>query len=262
MATYLNLVNDAGHVIIDDDFQNYHLIKVETVNGATMGRYSTGYGGLPLEDSNGFNMVQHVFKVNTMKKPVVAYKIGKNLDAALLAVTYTETSPNNWDVKVMCPAYTNGSPGTYGTLTLYVFGLIPLNTTPTKGAVFQVTNALGEMVFDSGRLPMNVVQFNSKLVPYAWLYPSLSTQVEIPVVNWSPDKTYAIVPCSFMFDSYYSNPNFFYYTGTFAKMYDNTQGKIILGSSMVGVNNIMWAQNYPSMVSYSHAMIVIDVTGY
>ncbi|AHY26740.1 hypothetical protein vB_AbaM_Acibel004_125 [Acinetobacter phage vB_AbaM_Acibel004] len=261
MAEYLKIVNNDGYILIDDTFQNYHFLEKVTVVGSTMKHYSTGRGGSQLEDSNGFLMVQHIFEVTSAKKPVVAYQIGKNLDAGIMAITYTEVSPNKWSIKVMCSSQYGGAVGTYGTLTMYVYGLLPEGVQPSTGAVFQVRNAKNEMIFDSGRRPMDVVQFESKLIPYSWLYPAMAKQVEIPIKGWDASRKYAIVPCSFMFDSYYQNPNFFYYTGTFAKMYDTTQGKVVLGTTQVGINNIMWAQNYPTMVSYSHAMIIIDVTG-
>lgn len=261
MAEYLKIFNNDGFVLIDDTYQNYHFLKKVVVVGSKMRHYSTGRGESRLEDSNGFLMVQHIFEVDSIKKPVVAYQIGKNADANICAITYTEVSPNKWSIKVMCPSQYGGATGTYGTLTMYVYGLLPQNVPPSTGAVFQVRNAKNEMIFDSGRRPMDVVQFESKLIPYDWLYPAMAKQVEIPVRGWDASRKYAIVPCSFMFDSYYVNPNFFYYTGSFAKMYDKTQGRIVLGTAQVGVNNIMWTQNYPSMVSYSHAMIVIDVTG-
>ena len=261
MAEYLKIVNDSGYVLIDDTYQNYHFLKKVVVVGSTMRHYSTGRGGSLLEDSNGFLMVQHIFEVDSVKKPVVAYKIGKNADTSIMAITYTEVSPNKWSIKVMCPSQDGGAKGAFGTLTMFVYGLLPKDAPPSTGAVFQVRNANNEMIFDSGRRPMDVIQFESKLIPYDWLYPAMSKQVEIPVRGWDASRQYAIVPCSYMSDSYYSNPNFFYHTGSFAKMYDTTQGRIVLGTSQVSVNNIMWAQNYPTMVSYSHAMIVIDVTG-
>lgn len=261
MAEYLKIVNDDGYILIDDNYQNYHFLRKEVVVGSTMRHYSTGYGGSQLEDSNGFLLVQHIFEVDSIKKPVVAYQIGKNADASLMAITYTEVSANRWSIKAMCSSQYGGAQGTFGTLTMYVYGLLPQTAQPSTGAVFQVRNAKNEMIFDSGRRPMDVIQFVSRLIPYSWLYPSSTKQEQIPVKNWSASRKYAIVPCSYMFSTYYSNPNFYYYTGSFSKMYDNTQGTIILGSTQVGINNIMWAQDFPSMVSYSHAMMVIDVTG-
>lgn len=261
MAEYLKIVNNDGHVIIDDSFQNYHFLRKVVVDGSTMPHYSTGRGGSQLVDSNGFLMVQHIFTVTSLKKPVIAYQIGKTTDANIQTLTYTETTPNNWTIKVMCSSQYGGAPGAYGTLTMYVYGLLPPDSTPSTGAVFQVRNANNELIFDSGRRPMEVVQFESRVIPHSWLFPSSTNREEIAVKNWSAGRKYAIVPCSFMFDSYYSNPNFYYYTGSFAKMYDTTQGKVVLGTTQVGVNNIMWAQNYPTMISYSHAMIIIDVTG-
>lgn len=261
MAEYLKIVNDDGFILIDDSYQNYHFLKKEVVVGSTMKHYSTGRGGSQLEDSNGFLMVQHIFEVDSIKKPVVAYQIGKNLDASIMAITYTEVTANKWSIKVMCSSQYGGAQGAYGTLTMYVYGLLPQNAPPSTGAVFQVRNSKNEMIFDSGRRPMDVIQFESRLIPYSWLYPASTKQEQIAVRGWKADRKYAIIPCSFMFSTYYSNPNFYYYTGTFAKMYDTTQGKVVLGSTQVGVNNIMWAQDYPSMVSYSHAMMIIDVTG-
>lgn len=261
MADYLKVVNDDGYVLIDDNYQNYHFLKKVVVDGATMRHYSTGRGGSQLEDSNGFHMVQHIFEVASAKKPVVAYQIGTNANTSIRAITYTEVSPNKWSIKVMCSSQLYGVPGAYGTLTMYIYGLLPQDATPSTGVVFQVRNAKNELIFDSGRRPMDVVQFESKLIPYDWLYPTMAKQVEIPIRGWSSDRTYAIVPCSFMFDSYYSNPNFFYYTSSYSSMSYPNPGKVVISTVMVGVNNILSAQNYPSMVSYSHAMIVIDVTG-
>lgn len=259
MAEYLKIVNNDGFVLIDDSFQNYHFLKKVVVDGAKMTNYSTGSGGSM--DTNGFSLVQHIFTVTSAKKPVVAYKINTNTDAFIRAITYTEVSPNTWSIKVMCTSQLYGVAGTYGTLTMYIYGLLPQDATPSTGAVFQVRNAKNEMIFDSGRRPMDVVQFESKLIPYDWVYPTTAKQVEIPIRGWSADRTYAIVPCSFMFDSYYSNPNFYYYTSSYSRMSYPNPGKVVISTISVGINNILWAQNYPSMVSYSHAMIVIDVTG-
>lgn len=261
MAEYLKIINNDGFVLIDDSYQNYHFLRKEVVTGSTMRHYSTGRGGNQLVDSNGFLMVQHIFTVTSIKKPVIAYQTGVNEDAPVYCVTYTETSPNSWSIKVMCPSEYGGATGTYGTLTMYVYGLLPPDAVPSRGAVFQVRKANGDLIFDSGRRPMVVTQFESRLIPYSWLYPSMDKKYSIPIRGFNAGRKYAIIPCSAMFDSYYSDPNFYYYSGSYAKMFTGDNGVITLGSTQVGINNIMTNQNYPTMVSYSHAMIVIDVTG-
>lgn len=263
MAEYLRIINDDGVVFIDDSFQNYHFLEKKVIQGSTLPHYSTGRGGIQLEDSNGFLMVQYSFNVYSTKKPLVAYQVGTAEDACITAITYTETSTNNWTIKVMFPSQYRGVPGTYGNATLYVYGLIPLGTAPSTGAVFQVRNSSGEIIFDSGRKPMTVVQFDSKLIPYSWNSPNSTTAMRffLPIKNYSAGKKYAIIPGSFMFDSVYSNPNFYYYSSSAAKVFASNPSQVELFKYQSGINNIMTNQNYPSMVSYSHAHMLIDVTG-
>lgn len=264
MAEYLKVVNDDGFILIDDSFQNYHFLEKRQIDTKTLPHYSTGRGGSQLEDSNGFTLAQYVFDVTSIKKPVVAHRSGFNKDDdTICAITYTETSPNNWRIKVMFDRFFSSATGVWFKPTLYVFGLLPVNAIPTKGAVFQVRNEKNEMIFDSGRKPMNIIDFNSFIVSPKWVRYPYAPKVDpkqFPIPNYSQDRVYAIIPCSFMFDTVYQNPNFFYYTGT-SSYIARDKGIVKVSPYQCGVNNIMWAQNFPTMVSYSHSFILIDVTG-
>lgn len=261
MAEYLKIVNDSGFVMIDDSFQNYHFLEKRQLDTKTMPQYSTGAGGSTLEDSNGFTLSQYVFDVTSMKKPVVAYRSGVNTDDnSITAITYTETSANNWRIKIMFDRFFSANTGVYFKPTIYVFGLLPSNAVPSTGTVFQVKNAAGELIFDSGRKPMTVIDFKSFITPAAWGDGSNTTAKKFPIPNWSTSRVYAIVPCTFMFNVVYRNPNFYYYYASYSYINRN-EGTVYVSPYQCGFNNIMWAQDYPSMTSFFHSHILIDVTG-
>ncbi|AJK27137.1 hypothetical protein BJD49_gp153 [Acinetobacter phage vB_AbaM_phiAbaA1] len=263
MAEYLKIVNDSGFVMIDDSFQNYHFLEKRQIDTKTLPHYSTGYGGTTLEDSNGFTLCEYVFNVTSIKKPVVAYRSGilPAEDDDIMAITFTETTPNNWKIKVMFDNYFSSGTGVYKKPVIYIFGLLPPNATPSTGTVFQVKNSAGELIFDSGRKPMTVVDFKSFITPAKWGNGSDFTPKKFPIPNWDANRVYAIIPCTFMFNVVYRNPNFYYYYSTYSYINRN-DGTVYVYPTQCGINNIMWAQDYPSMTSYFHSYILIDVTGY
>lgn len=261
MAEYLKIVNDGGYVMIDDTYQNYHFLEKRQIDTKTLPQYSTGYGGGSLKDSNGFTLSQYVFDIYSLKKPIIGSRSGVNTDDdSILAITYTETSANNWRVKVMFDRFFSTATGTYFKPTLYIFGLLPVGATPTTGAVFQVRNANNEMIFDSGRRPMVVVDHDSFITPASWIGGSNQQARKFPIPNWDANRVYAIVPCTYMFGTVYRNPNFYYYYSSYGFI-NRAEGSVNVAPVQCGINNIMWAQNFPAMTSYSHSHIVIDVTG-
>lgn len=253
MAEYLKIVNDDGHILIDDSYQNYHFMNYREIDCTTLPHYSTGAGGNQLQDSGGFNFWQYIFTVNGVKKPLVAYRAVQQGDQFIASVTYTETSPSNWTVKVMV-----GSNN--GVLKMYLYGLLPQGTQPSTGAVFQVKGANGELIFDSGRKPLVVKMFVSKMIPYSWNSTAVKPPFVYTIPNYDPSRKYAIVPCTNMYSYAYYNPNFFYYSASTTAFDWNDLSKVQIGHYVCGVNNIMGNTDFPTMVSYSHGAIIIDVT--
>lgn len=266
MAEYLSITNDEGRVFIDDSYQNYHLIdKVVIADVTKLQPYQTGNTGAIIEQTGGYTFNQYIYTVTSLKKPVVAYMVGKPNSGEIMGITYTETSPNNWTIKIMFYMSFGAAPTPPYGATLYVYGLLPSNSVPTSGAVFQVFNAAGEIVFDSGRKPMSVVQFESFVADGSWIYPWSNNVIPkrtFPIRNYDSSKTYAIIPCTYLYSSVYSNPNFFYYTSTYAYIHSNTPDSIIVAPGLSGVNNVLNTVNAPSMECWGHAFMLIDVTGY
>lgn len=265
MAEYLSITNDEGRVFIDDSYQNYHLIdKVVIADVTKLQPYQTGRAGDIIEQTGGYSFSQYIYTVTSLKKPVVAYKVGGSNSGEIMGITYTETSTNNWTIKIMFyKSFGNVPTPSYGA-TLYIFGLLPVSAAPTKGAVFQVFNSLGELVYDSGRKPMQVVQFESTIVNKDWLYPWYKTipKKTYPIKNYDVNKVYAVIPCTYMYGTIYSNPNFFYYTSTYTRISNNNPSSIVVIPEQSGVSNILYTTNAPSMECWGHAFMLIDVTGY
>jgi len=257
MAEYLYVENATTNIVIDDAYQNYHLITKITVAGSTLPRYSAGAGGPDYYDSHGFNLTAYTFNVSNVKNPIVAYRISGDNDTYVYTVNYKEVSTNNWECRVICQRRADGK-GSDGTLTLYVYGMLVSNYVPSTGAVLHVLNANGDMVFDSGKWPMKVVQFENFYG--RWVAGQTPTPVIKDINGYVSSKVYAVVPCSNWFN--WTNINNIEWWVSYTKMRSTDPGKLYMSSFKAGSIQAGTENNAaPYWSTDIHCCLVLDVTG-
>lgn len=255
MAEYLKILNNDGNVIIDDSFQNYHFVAKHTIAMSQFTASSRFNGG-------GYYCYEHTFTVNATAQPLIAYRANTQ-DITVLNISYTETSTNVWTVRIyLHTIYVLNLPS--GTLTLYRFGLLTSSDAPSTGAVFQVRNAANLLIFDSGRKPMRVCGYINVFGASDWkqvspgVIPASFSEISWTIPNYSSSNTYAVIPCSRLFTTMYSDPNVFYHFISYAYR-DGGVFKIAL--TIAGLSSLT-VENYANIEGILHADVIIDVTNY
>ena len=254
MAEYTKIINDQGTVLIDDSYQNHHLIgtRKHQVKEFTQ---SARFGG------GGYYVYEKSFTVSSVSQPVVAYR-ALNDDIIALETVYEETSPNNWTVRMYIHMIQfRYLPNNW--IVAYIYGLLPTGTEPSKGVVFQVFDANKKIVFDSGRFPMYVEGYYSSFGHADWYQkqsgyvPNSFPDMEWSIPNYDVNKVYAVVPTQHIFRAFYSNPNVFYYYLSYPWRIDN---KFKFNITQIGAGSLVGWTNTDLSLN-SEAFVLINVTG-
>lgn len=257
MAEYFYVENDKDFIVVDDTYQNYHLIDKRVINGSTLQRYSAGRGGNAQQDSLGFDLVQYTFTLSNVKNPIVAYRASGSSDTYVYTVNYNETSPNNWEMRVICKRGT-GPSGADGTLTLYTYGMLTSSYTPSSGAILHIFDANGRVILDSGKPSMRVVQHESFYG--TWRVNDPNQPKKFPIRNYSASKTYAIIPCSLWYQ--WSAINYIIYNVSFSRILDSNKGEVYTNFESCGSIQVSEGESiFPSWNLEIHSFMLIDVTG-
>lgn len=257
MAEYLRITNDDGVVFIDDAYQNYHFL------GKYVTKVKTFTPAVRFNNSNtSYFVYEHTLTITSAVQPLLAVRCQNN-DASIINISYTETDTNTWTVIVyLASLYFDNQPEL--DIHMYKFGVLPLGFPQSSGVVFQVKDAQGRLIFDSGRKPMKVAGYCNQFPAADWrqvtpgvVPPNFST-MSWTIPNYSLDKTYAIINCSHIFTSMYQDPNLFLSLLSYNYRSDNTIKTHLTG---VGYTFIMDAFA-PSLGCINDSFILIDVTNY
>lgn len=257
MAEYLKITNNDGYVIIDDAFQNYHYLnKVST-------KFSAFTDSTRFSNNNtGYYIIEYAITITSAVQPLVALRC-QNSDPSMYNISYRANGNNSWTAIVFTTKrFKDNYPNM--DVVFYVFGLLPPNTPHSTGAVFQVKNAAGHLIFDSGRRPMKVVGYRSGFRAPDWVQPapgqipaSFSTLTwNIP--NYDANKVYAIINNCHIFTTMYQDPNVF---RSFISYTWRSNNQIKIDLTLAGQTFILDSFG-PYIEAIVDSFTLIDVTNY
>lgn len=248
MAQYIKILNNNGYVIIDDAYQNYHLFEKKYLRLGDWPNYLN------------FNLIEVTFQVSALRKPLVAYRSEPN-DPKCFGATYNEIAPNTWVIRVfLSKSERDANPNRV--LPIYIYGLIPLNSALSTGAVLQIRNANNERIFDSGKHPMRILSakthYISNLDMRTWSFDTF-------IPDYSPSKQYAIVASQFSYENYYigSGPGYVYYDIYAGCSYRNVAdpSKMTHSVFLFGrINDLNYSGSGTNILCF-HSYMIINVTG-
>lgn len=257
MSEYLKLVNDDGVVFIDDAFQNYHYVgklQIKVKNFTLSTRYNNS--------NTSYFLYEYTFGVNSAVQPLVAVR-AMDGDISIVNTTYLNTSGDNWSVTVFIgKSYFDSFPEL--DVVFYNFGTLPANAAHSLGIVFQVKNAQGRLIFDSGRRPMKVEGYFNYFGAADWkqvtpgVVPATFSTQPWNIPNYNANKTYAVVNSSHIFMTMYSDPNVFI---SFISYVYRSGAQMKVHLTGIGWTFILDAWS-PAIGSANDSFILIDVTDY